>query len=135
MAAHSGHVPTRFEEILTKEILEIPKTKTTMRQEIIENAAEEYCRKYMKPYFSSDKSTFVSGAEWRINSVWHEAIERPNNGKPFLYVAKYRHTDEEKYDTEYMSEEDSWDGFITEERLKKWAYIDDLLPGRKEGGR
>ena len=28
VAAHSGHVPTRFEEILTKEILEIPKTKT-----------------------------------------------------------------------------------------------------------
>lgn len=31
-----------------------------------------------------------------------------------------------------MCEEDSWDGFVTEERIKRWAYVDDLLPERKE---
>lgn len=24
---------------------------------------------------------FIAGADWRINSVWHEVSERPSNGK------------------------------------------------------
>ena len=66
------------------------------------------------------KSVFIEGAQWRIDSVWHDwKDEQPECGKHAV-------TDE-------------WIDFIAEDEkdLKrivksygngKWAYVDDLLP-------
>ena len=131
VAAHSGHVPTRFEEILTKEILEIPQTKTTMRQEIISDKAQGYVsRLYAEneyPCGISDIETdvmeaFMDGAQWRIDSVWHDASESPRTGDRIIVIDEDYHI----VDVGYFGNSDRiMDGH-------RWAYINDLLPNRKE---
>lgn len=67
---------------------------------------------------------FRDGAQWRINSVWHDAeTETPRNNEPIIgitgkiccYMGLCGETAKE----------------ICPE-MKKWAYISDLLPERKE---
>lgn len=75
---------------------------------------------WLKDYCTS---CFVEGAQWRINSVWHDANERPNG----MFVILI------DFGTEISPEEfgigltaDDLDG------AKRWAYISDLFPERKE---
>lgn len=75
---------------------------------------------------------FREAALWRINSVWHDASEKPKfNGKVekegilllyssgqcvFLYLDK-----------------DEWESILGYATFVKWAYITDLIPdARKE---
>lgn len=136
VAAHSGHVPTRFEEILTKEILEIPKTKMTMRQEIISDKAQDYVsRLYAENEYpcgirdieSNVMEAFSDGAQWRIAAVWHDARkEVPEKCKPILTERKSGIFSVNISGGNMESCPLSW---------ARWAYISDLIPDRKEGGR
>ena len=66
---------------------------------------------------------FSAGADWRINSVWHNASEeQPEAGKPYLAVIEL------PQETKYAV----WEGYANHPFWKKWAYISDLLPDRKE---
>lgn len=67
---------------------------------------------------------FEEGAQWRINSVWHDAeTETPRDNEPIIgitgkiccYMGLCGETAKE----------------ICPE-MKKWAYISDLIPERKE---
>ena len=62
---------------------------------------------------------FMAGAEWRINSVWHDMNEKPNG--IFVILADFG---QEEYSLGI-----SLDGI---ESAKRWAYVSDLLPERKE---
>lgn len=86
----------------------------------------------MKPHFSSDKSTFVSGAEWRIKSVWHDAKEKPDHKRDFIYQA-VRRSGEIYYGMTELFGDDEWDFMNECCIIERWAYLDDLLPGKKEG--
>ena len=132
VAAHSGHVPTRFEEILTKEILEIPKTKTTMRQEIISDKAQDYVsRLYAENEYpcglcdieSDVMEAFSDGAQWRIAAAWHDAKKEKPNGM-FVILIDFGNDEGEEYGLGVSS-----DDLVG---AKRWAYLADLLPGRKE---
>ena len=60
---------------------------------------------------------FIKGAEWRINSVWHDASkEEPNLWK--LILRKDRHGD---YDLGYETKKDT----------VSWAYVKDLIPEKE----
>ena len=89
-----------------------------INRETIEKAAEEYCRKYMKPPFSLDKRAFVSGAEWRISSVWHDAGKE----EPTCWELIIREDIMGDYDLGCKLRNDT----------VRWAYVSDLIPGRKE---
>ena len=92
-----------------------------MNRETIEKAA----RDYVKPTASiipvaeaiAAKEGFIAGAEWRINSVWHDVNEEPIYWKLIIrkdILGDYDLGCELKHDT------------------ISWAYLDDLVPERKE---
>ena len=67
---------------------------------------------------------FRDGAQWRINSVWHDNSVRPGDDCNVLVETK-RGIDLDRYDTDY-NELDSGTDWETE--VLKWAYVSDLLP-------
>ena len=121
----------------------------TMNREQIEKAAniemlshyadEEYpCG--IKDIQSDFIEAFSKGAQWRINSVWHNKhTVIPDAGRPALLELK----DPDSQEIVYKM--DSYSGYEWKELthyeiagLIRFAYIDDLLPERKEetnGGR
>lgn len=92
-----------------------------MNRETIEKAALELCttegqEEWLKDY---GKNCFMDGARWRINSVWHDMNEKPNG--IFVILADFG---QEEYSLGI-----NLDGI---ESAKRWAYVSDLLPERKE---
>lgn len=94
---------------------------------------------------------FISGAQWRINSVWHDEKVIPNRnldkkifgcGEDVILKPKYRQFFEI---CEVLWDEDEHKIYLSGERetffmddVEIWAYVSDLLPERKEetnGGR
>ena len=63
-----------------------------MKQEDIEKAAVDSCvfensifNPALTPYYQQG---FKDGADWRINSVWHDASENPKLNKFFVFENK-----------------------------------------------
>lgn len=69
----------------------------------------------------NNRECFADGAEWRINSVWHDASEMPEN--KFSLV---------EYDCPLTGH-----GYVVVpdpreviRAITRWAYIEDLLPSK-----
>ena len=80
----------------------------------------------IKAMQESFADAFRDGAQWRINSVWHSTKELPQRSG-FLAVLM----DNGLMETMYFSvgigfHENKLRGYVL------WAYVDDLLPERKE---
>lgn len=77
------------------------------------------------------KALFIAGAEWRIDSVWHNANKEPKHGEYFLYenVVHAYHVD-----GIYPSEDEPfvWGDYVKDWGLIRWAYIKDLVPNIKK---
>lgn len=74
---------------------------------------------------------FRDGAEWRINSVWHDASEKPKFKGKVEKEMFMLFCNSKKYGLMLISQ-DEWDDFAERGMFHKWAYVDDLLPERKE---
>ena len=104
-----------------------------MTREDIEKAAKHTIDEYnLNPeYGSYFEHGFIDGAEWRINSIWHNAKEEPKYDQYFLYenVVHAYHVD-----GIYPSEDEPfvWDDYVKDMGLLRWAYIDDLKPNMEE---
>lgn len=70
---------------------------------------------------------FREGAQWRINSVWHDTNEKPEKGRYILVDKEYRIQAVWKQNIE-----DDWLNDVNYFGVTRWAYVDDLLPVRKE---
>ena len=76
--------------------------------------------------------------KWRINSVWHDAEEEPKQNAWFIaQMVLYRKDEKSLFDTFIRRSDDShywndWKNWRKGFNIKRWAYIDDLLPERKE---
>ena len=69
---------------------------------------------------------FIIGAQWRINSVWHDATKyKPRIGSKIAVLF----SDEDFAICIFESEMKNAFPYL---RIKCWAYLDDLLPDRKE---
>lgn len=69
------------------------------------------------------RESFVLGAEWRINSVWHKDIQNGKTKKPILV----------KFDNGLFNLfEDIRDLKGIEDKVSIFAYIEDLLPNKEE---
>ena len=92
-------------------------------RERIKKAAKDYVmpNARISPLMESiaAKEGFIAGAQWRINSVWHNMNEKPNG--MFVILADFG---QEEYSLGINLE-----GM---ESAKRWAYVSDLLPERKE---
>nr|DAM90840.1 MAG TPA: hypothetical protein [Caudoviricetes sp.] len=108
-----------------------------MKQEDIEKAAVDSCvfensifNPALTPYYQQG---FKDGADWRINSVWHDASERPEKKHANCLVE----VKEGDFSFFLVSEFYQSGGFsfmdgICNLILKRWAYIEDLLPNTEE---
>lgn len=102
-----------------------------MKREDIEKAAMEYSG-------LSDNSkdpdsrlrgalciAFKDGANWHINSVWHDANEQPDRGKDIIVMYSNK-------SCRVFLPNGIWDNLIKVDKFIKWAYIDDLLPNTED---
>ena len=104
-----------------------------MNRELIEQAASSYADSIpqsdeRKRYCRED---FIAGVEWRINSVWHNSDEEPEERKEILVEYRFMTPDGEIEVRREVVEslDDLSDSYCD---VLNWAYIDDLLPERKE---
>ena len=110
------------------------KQKRNMEKEKTERAAIELCttegqEEWVKDY---GVSCFMDGARWRINSVWHDVREQPEQDKCFIYeIGDGRY----EIDCIYKKEKLNWERYAAQLNIIRWAYVDDLLPERKEVAR
>lgn len=70
---------------------------------------------------------YIAGANWRINSVWHDASERPDKGK-MLIVEDI----DSAYDLVYLTKSKPWEELSEKNHYMRWAYIEDLLPNMED---
>lgn len=103
-----------------------------MTKEQIENAAKEhqsklpYCDdRKVRGEFVGNYYGFIAGAQWRINSVWHDASEKPDKNQLVLFEC--RKTYGKGYSVNFGENYELMKNVIV-----RWAYIIDLLPERKE---
>lgn len=68
---------------------------------------------------------FKDGADWCINSVWHDASEQPKRNEIYLVQMG-----KDGFDTFYDSK--NWKVFKRGLNITRWAYIEDLLPNTEE---
>lgn len=67
---------------------------------------------------------FIEGADWRINSAWHEGSEKPDTDKGDLLViikdafGKYVYVHQNAY-------------YVLKYGCVRWAYIKDLIPNKE----
>lgn len=95
-----------------------------MKQEDIKKAAEEYEDNLTYAPVSKQYDVciaFMKGANWRINSVWHDATEKPKIGELIIVETYGKIWDYGEYDVR--------DTFHPKAR---WAYMKDLLPNSED---
>lgn len=101
-----------------------------MTKEQIEKSGRDYALDQLGivglPGRAEAMKAFISGAQWRINSVWHDTNELPKHSG---YLAALM--DNGLMETLHYT---VGIGFYAMQLkgYKLWAYIDDLLPDRKE---
>ena len=99
-----------------------------MTREQIEKAAGEYSGSVLgfkdNPVVMNKHKAFMDGAQWRINTVWHDVDkELPEYG---------RHVVNEDWFDFVADDEKDLNRIMKKYPFKRWAYIDDLLPDGKE---
>ena len=74
---------------------------------------------------------FKEGAKWAINEflkdLWHPVSEEPAYDKKIL-VQYTNYMVEDDYEIDMNSPHVPWRYIVTTYNLKKWCYIEDLLP-------
>ena len=104
-----------------------------MTREQIEKAAGEYSGSVLgfkdNPVVMNKHKAFMDGAQWRINSVWHDNSIRPGEDCDVLVETK-RGIEMDRYDIDYNELDNGTDW---EADVIRWAYVGDLRPERKEG--
>ena len=105
-----------------------------MNRETIEKAAYNYTlnnKEGVKDFYELNakeeiaRTAFIAGAEWRINSVWHDRTASCEARRKALVLFKNGNAAIYK-DLRDLSYERLWG------EVERFAYIDDLIPERKE---
>ena len=103
-----------------------------MKKEDIEQAAVESAERIANIAYAGGghigqddlETAFENGAEWRINSVWHDVDkELPECN---------RHVVNEDWFDFIAKDEKDLKRILKQYPFKKWAYVEDLLPNMEE---
>ena len=100
-----------------------------MKKEDIEKAAEIYAKEACRPLWRAGTeqvciTDFMEGAEWRINSVWHDVNEEPDPDKGDLLVGI-----EVMGKTAYIRQNAY---YVQQFSCVRWAYVEDLIPNTED---
>lgn len=77
---------------------------------------------------------FTRGAEWRINSVWHDASEKPESGENALIEIEYDNGIKDYIlplrgdHPNVITDEQGICFLLRDAKIIRWAYIKDLIP-------
>ena len=69
------------------------------------------------------EDSFVKGAEWRINSAWHDVTEKPDGKRRYLIENNFGNKTRHSIHTE---------AFTPNSFIVRWAYVKDLIPNTEE---
>ena len=72
------------------------------------------------------ETAFENGADWRINSVWHDIKEMPENNRMILIIMQHDIPTVLGPDNTFFKEE------VKDRQIHRWAYVDDLKPNMEE---
>lgn len=111
-----------------------------MTRKDIDKAAGEYSGSILGCKGSSVKvkyQSFIDGAEWRINSIWHDIEELPKQGS---LIAVFDGEDIHLWRAEDIVNVINGIRVVSitvkecfiRQHIIKWAYIEDLLPNIEE---
>lgn len=90
---------------------------------------------FLPDYEDEVRYAFVAGAQFRINSVWHDANEIPEANKRVLVcfenvIGEYVYYRIRIFKPNVLK---NWNmGNFSLDKVLYWCYLDDLLPERKE---
>lgn len=115
-----------------------------MNKETIEKAARKYAtdkyggenaKQYAIAQIHAGRDGFIDGAHWRINSVWHEGNEVPETNKRVLVcfeevMGEFIYYRIRAFKPNVIKNWGKDNSCL--DKVICWAYLDDLLPGRKE---
>lgn len=90
------------------------------------NNGKDYEKCYNKEHIADMKADFLSGAQWRINSVWHKAEDLPKNNKMLIAIDK----DERPLLCGPFNKD--WKDTVRYFGITIWAYVEDLIPNKEE---
>ena len=86
---------------------------------------------FLPDYEEEVRDGFIAGAQWRINSVWHNSDEEPEERKEILVEYRFMTpAGEIEVRKEVVESLDDLSDIYCD--VLNWAYLDDLLPERKE---
>lgn len=99
-----------------------------MIKEDTEKAANDFAdREY--EYNDIDRNAlykgFYWGAQWRINSVWHDTSEKPDMSKEIIVIYPNK-------SCRVFRPNGVWETLIEVDKFIRWAYVEDLLPNMEE---
>lgn len=103
-----------------------------MTREDVEKARSNYIKELCEAKKLSNSANidiacnaFRTGAEWRINSIWHTIDEVPKEDK-FILIQKNDGYFQIAYSVKHMK---MYFGYLN---VARWCYLDDLLPTKDE---
>lgn len=110
-----------------------------MNRETIEKAAQSWAKgEITKSRIERAERAFKVGADWRINSVWHD-VQKELPAPDKTVIAEYIIDGERDYCFTHRSEsprvsvdKHGFCFYIRGAEITRWAYVSDLLPDRKE---
>lgn len=97
-------------------------------KEDIEKAAQNYedSLTYSKASEQYDvQKAFKAGANWRINTVWHDVSEEPNSDKGDLLVIV-----KDGFGKNICVRQNAY--YVLKYGCVRWAYMEDLLPNKED---
>lgn len=93
-----------------------------MKREDIKEAAVNYDSRLIA------FRAFIKGADWRINSVWHDVNEEPSEKRVLIVIE----SDGRISQSNFMVGVDIWKDFVKDADIVKWCYKEDLLPNTED---
>lgn len=100
-----------------------------MKKEYIEKKSQECTERLANIAYAGGghigqddlQEAFIIGANWCINSVWHDASEKPDISKEIIVIYPDK-------SCRVFRPNGVWKTLIKVDKFIKWAYIEDLLP-------
>ena len=102
-------------------------TREDIKKEALDFSKRKYGEEYQYPMAKTQACCwgFINGAEWRINSVWHDITEIPENNRSLLCVTDHGCNVFGPNNTEFKE-------LVEYFHIKKWAYLEDLIPNTED---
>lgn len=78
------------------------------------------------------QKAFKEGANWRINSIWHNAKEDPKYKEMLVVIDKYGDIIQSEFMIYEFLGREKWSDYVIDVGIEMWCYRKDLLPNKED---